>query len=240
MIELSEIEKGLNLYIRPECFPVAVKFLAPGEKLPEKARVPSRDFGYGIMACQGVAMARRYGWVVAMGKDDIVCAGAALGLGFVKKEELHPPQGMAALSVPRMLQYGKYQYFVVAPIHLASFTPDLLAIYGNSAQIMRLTEAFVSQDSAVDAIATGRVDCADIATTIDSPNPRCVLPSGGDRIFGATQDFEMLFTIPWGKVQDALNGLESTHKRGMRYPITSNLKYKPDPPLFADLKKMMT
>ena len=237
-MELNEIEQRLNFYIRPQCFPLVVKLLAPGEKLPEKARVPLRDFGYEIMACQGIGMARRYGWIVAMGKDDMSCAGAALGLGFVKQEELHPPEGGPVLSVPRMLEYGKYEYFVVAPIHSATFIPDVLAIYGDSAQIMRLTQAFVRQEKTVEAIATGAIDCADIATTVNSPNPRCILPSGGDRVFGATQDFEMLFSIPWGKVEEAINGLESTHKLGMRYPTASHLRFKPELPPFVDLKKM--
>jgi uncharacterized protein (DUF169 family) len=239
-MELSEIEQQLNFYIRPQYFPVAVKLLARGEKLPEKARFPLRDFGHAIMACQGIGMARRYGWTVAMGKDDIICASAAVGLGFVKKEELHPPQGMSIPFVFNRLKYGKYQYFVVAPIHSATFTPDVIAIYGNSAQLMRLTQAFVYRGKVVDAIATAEADCAEIATTRDSPNPRCILPSGGDRVFGTTQDFEMLFTIPWAKVNDAINGLEYTHKMGIRYPVVAALRYKPEPPEFLDLEKMKT
>lgn len=237
-MELNEIEQKLNFYIRPQCFPVAVKLLAPGEGLPEKTRIPLRDFGYEVMACQGVAMARRYGWVVAMGKDDISCAIAALGLGFVRREELHPPEGIPIPSLPRALEYGKYQYLVVAPIHSTTFTPDALAIYGSSAQIMRLVQAFSWQGKTVEAIATGQADCADIATVKDSATPRFILPSGGDRVFGTTQDFEVLFVIPWGKVEEAINGLEFTHKIGFRYPILSNIRYKPEPPAFLDLKKM--
>ena len=124
-MELNDIEQKLDFYIRPQYFPVAVKLLTQGEQLPEKARFPLRDFGHAIMACQGIGMARRYGWTVAMGKDDIICAGAAVGLGFVRKEELHAPPGLSIPFVFNRLKFGKYQYFVVSPIHSATFTPDV-------------------------------------------------------------------------------------------------------------------
>jgi uncharacterized protein (DUF169 family) len=237
-VELREIESMLNFYIRPQCFPVAVKLLTRGEEIPEKAKVPIRDFGYEILACQAIAMARRYGWTVAMGNDDNICAVAAVGLGFVKKEDLHPPEGVSIPSLPRRLEYGRYQYYLVAPIHSADFTPDVIAIYGNTAQAMRLAQAFDSQGKAVDAIAPGQADCTEIAAARDSLNPRCILPSNGDRVFGTTQDFEMLFVIPWAKVDDAISGLESTFKRGLRYPIVSNVRYKPELPAFIDRRKM--
>jgi uncharacterized protein (DUF169 family) len=237
MMDLKEVNERLNYYIRPQSFPLAIKLLGSKDKLPQKARIPSRDLGYAVTVCQGVAMARHYGWIVALGKEDVSCAPAAVGLGFVRREELSPPAG--TILPARTLEYGKYQYLVVAALHAASFEPDALVIYGNSAQMMRLAQSFFLGGQEVNGIGTGMADCLDIATTKDGPNSRLILPSGGDRVFGTTQDFEMIFALPWSTVEGAMKGLETTHQLGFRYPILSNVRYKPELPSFLDLKKMM-
>ena len=55
------VNEKLVYYFRPLTFPVAVKLLASADELPEKAKVPTRDFGHKIMTCQAMAMARRHG-----------------------------------------------------------------------------------------------------------------------------------------------------------------------------------
>jgi hypothetical protein len=40
-----------------------------------------------------------------------------------------------------------------------------------------------------------------------------------------TQDYEMGFAIPWSKIGEIIEGLEGTHKGGIRYPIPSFLSY---------------
>jgi Uncharacterised ArCR, COG2043. len=78
---------------------------------------------------------------------------------------------------------------------------------------------------------TGRADCADIVIrTARDGRPQFILPCLGDRIFGQTQDTEMAFTIPWRLVADLLEGLEGTHKGGVRYPIPNFLRYTPEFP----------
>lgn len=237
-MDLKEVIEGLNYYIRPQTFPLAIKLLISKEEIPQGARIPSRDLGYDITVCQGMAMARRYGQIVALGKEDVSCAIAAVGLGFVRGEELHLPEEVAFLP-PRALEYGKYQYLLISPIHSVTFKPDILVIYGNSAQAMRLVQAFSFEGKRVNAIATARGDCADIISIKGNPNSRLILPSGGDRVFGATQDFEMIFALPWQKVEEAMRGLEATHQQSFRYPILSYVRFKAELPPFMDLKKMM-
>lgn len=236
-MDLKEVIERLNYYIRPQTFPLSIKLLTSAEEIPQRARIPSRNLGYDMPVCQGMAMARRYGWIVALGKADVSCAIAAVGLGFVQREELHPPEGVPPL--PRALEYGKYRYLVIAPIHSSTFEPDTLVIYGNSAQVMRLVQSFSLEGKEVNAIATARGDCVDIASAKGDPNPRLILPSGGDRVFGATQDFEMIFALPWQKVEEAMKGLEATHQQGFRYPILSYVRFRAELPPFMNLKKMM-
>jgi len=50
-MDVKAINEGLNFYLRPQTFPVAVKLLAKGEQLPEKVRIPSRDLGRKLLTC---------------------------------------------------------------------------------------------------------------------------------------------------------------------------------------------
>jgi hypothetical protein len=52
-----------------------------------------------------------------------------------------------------------------------------------------------------------------------------ILPCYGDRVFGQAQDDEMAFTIPNRKIEWIIEGLEGTHKGGIRYPIPRFLRY---------------
>ena len=66
MIDVKTADRELQLYIRPQTFPVAIRMLRPGEPIPDKARRPARDFKKLSMNCQVIDMARRYGWMIAL------------------------------------------------------------------------------------------------------------------------------------------------------------------------------
>src|SRR6266566_854021 len=65
MIDVKTADRELQLYVRPQTFPVAIRMLRPGEAIPERARRPARDFKKLSMNCQVIDMARRYGWMIA-------------------------------------------------------------------------------------------------------------------------------------------------------------------------------
>ena len=77
MEDLSQINEMLNLYIRPQSFPVAIKMVASIDEVPEKARIPGRNLGMPMPVCQGIALVRRYAWTIAMGKEDMSCLGVS-------------------------------------------------------------------------------------------------------------------------------------------------------------------
>ncbi|MBW1789248.1 MAG: DUF169 domain-containing protein [Deltaproteobacteria bacterium] len=232
----KEVNEKLTYYFRPLTFPVAVKLLTAADELPEKVKVPSRDFGQKMMTCQAMAMARRHGLSVAVGPGDVKCAPSAIGLGMVDPNALEKPEGPEAVS--KTLELGKYSYILYSPLHSARFEPDVLVVYGNSAQIMRMVQAFSIPGKSVKTVATALADCVDIAYLVEDPAPHVILPSGGDRIFGTAQDFEMIFALPWSMVEECLQGLEMTHKMGFRYPVVSYLRYEPQLPPFLDLDGM--
>lgn len=216
-LDLKQVSEALNRYIRPQTFPVAYKLLQSKDEIPERyVRIPMRDMGYPITLCQATGLTRRFGWTVAVGKEDQCCRGGAQAMGFLSEGGRFEP--------------GKYKYQLTATIDRATFDPDLIAIYGNSAQIMRLCQA--AGRESVNAVATGSGDCGDIVGTVLSGKCQFILPSGGDRIFGSTQDHEVIFTIPQSRTEMVVQGLEKTHKTGFRYPIVTDLRHKPELPPF--------
>jgi uroporphyrinogen decarboxylase len=69
--------------------------------------------------------------------------------------------------------------------------------------------------------------------------PQLILPCSGDRIFGQTQDHEMAFAIPWARMEEIVEGLEGTHRGGIRYPITQFMEYEAKlPPRYVELNRL--
>jgi uncharacterized protein (DUF169 family) len=230
-MDLKQINEALNLYIKPQTFPLALRLCQSDSELPERVRIPMRNLGYQITLCQGYGIARRFRWALAIGKEDQCCIGGASAMGFIAER---PNEELV-----KRLETGKYSHLLIAPTEIADFEPDLILLYTNSAQAMRLAQSATrGTGDSVSTIATGGADCGDIvARTTKSDQCQFILPSGGDRIFGGTQDDELIFTIPWSKVEAIMNGLEETHKAGFRYPVLSDLRHAPALPPFLQIPK---
>src|SRR5919197_4013661 len=241
MIDVKTADRELQLYIRPQTFPVAIRMLRKGEPIPERARRPARDFKKLSMNCQVIDMARRYGWMIALTREDHICSLGIAALGFEKPTHLHSSgtlcEGMytatkeagvrSEAAVDRFAP-GEYACLLVAPLDRAPFEPHLVCIYANPAQVMRLTQAALwKRGGKLTSSFGGRVDCSEIiVTTMRTDAPQVILPCSGDRIFGQTQDHEIAFTIPWSQMEDIIEGLKGTHAGGIRYPITQFMEYE--------------
>ncbi|RZN67140.1 MAG: hypothetical protein EF807_07875 [Candidatus Methanolliviera hydrocarbonicum] len=247
----QKIEETLNSYIHRQTFPVAVKMVRSPEEIPERARMPKRDMNIQMPVCQGIALARRYGWVVAMGLEDMLCPLGALTLGFLPTKEKfldgsfdvpfwvknQSIRAKISQKIPQ-LDYGKYTHLVVAPIHRAEFDPQVIVIYGNPAQISRLVQAatYETGDPLVSQNIGGLACGEEITRTILTDRCQFIVVGGGDRAIAQTQDHEVAFAIPMSKVDAVMEGLKATHKAGLKYPTPSFLLFKGSlPPDFAEL-----
>jgi uncharacterized protein (DUF169 family) len=232
--KIRALDDAIARYIRPDTFPLAIRMIPPGEALPEGVRVPSESFGENWIVCQSIGVARRYGWAIAVGKRDVVCPLSAVAFGFRKPND-EALQGYTAVGMyceseeaaQRLeagtwrFEPGSYDYVCVAPLARANFAPHLVAVYANSAQVMRLVNAALYQRGGrLESTTSGRLDCADIVIqTMTAGAPKVIIPCNGDRVFGMAQDTEMVFAFPWGYADEILAGLAGTHKGGVRYPI---------------------
>src|SRR5437879_3140599 len=161
MIDVKTADRELQLYIRPQTFPVAIRMLRPGEEIPEKARRPARDFKKLSMNCQVIDMARRYGWMIALTREDHICSLGIAALGFEKPTHLHTSgtlcegtytetkaAGQRSEAAVDKFAPGEFAALLVAPLARTTFEPHLVCIYANPAQVMRLTHAALWQRGA--------------------------------------------------------------------------------------------
>jgi len=250
-MELQKISQTLDSYVRPQTFPVAIRMISSTGEIPEKARMPKRDLGIPMALCQGVALARRYGWLIAMGEEDMLCPLGALTLGFlpakskfldgsfnvpfwVKSQDV---RAKVVQGIPQ-LEPGKYSHLVAAPLHRANFEPQVIVIYGNPAQIARLIQAVIYEtgEPVISSSGGGFACGEEITRTILTDQCRFILVGGGDRQVAQTQDHELSFAVPMSKMEALMEGLERTHRAGMRYPTPSFLTFKAEfPASFSEL-----
>ncbi len=244
----------LDQHLRPETFPLAIRVVRGAEPLPAKVRRPWRDLGIKVSICQGISMARRYGWAIAMGSEDLCCPIAQVAFGFKPEIPFYTEGNLAAgmyveacgqgaLTEAEVPKFATEEagVVVVAPLSRCTFEPETVLVYGNSAQVMRAAAAALwKTGGALTSTTTARADCADIVIrTARTGQPQVILPCLGDRIFGQTQDHEMAFTMPFAMADDLAEGLEGTYKGGVRYPIPHFLRYTPQfPPTYQELQRL--
>jgi uncharacterized protein (DUF169 family) len=252
---LRLLDEALARYVRPDTFPLAIRMLKPGEAVPEGVKVPSQSMGEQWIVCQSIGVARRYGWSIAVGKDDVICPLAAIAFGLRKPNEEYLKGfvsiGMYCKDEPAArnleastwrFEPGTYDYVCVAPLNRATFEPHVVAVYANGAQVMRLVHASLyKRGGRVASTSGGRLDCAEIIIqTLTTNEPKVILPCNGDRVFGMAQDNEMAFAFPWAYAQEIIEGLEGTHKGGTRYPITVAMRDTVTmPKSYQNLMKML-
>jgi uncharacterized protein (DUF169 family) len=254
MSDLKLFEKEIQTYIKPTTLPLAIKFLSSDKEIPEKTKRPKKDFQKRFSVCQTVGMARRIGWTFVLGKEDLSCPLSQISLGFEKEPPFYKEgnlcEGMytstkeagrtTEAAVPKF-EFGKYQYILIGPVGRAHYEPDIVLIYGDSAQVMRLVHsALFEEGGTLTSNFTGRYDCADYtAGVMNSKKCQVILPCNGDRVFGFVQDFEMAFAIPYTQIDKIVNGLQGTHKGGLRYPIPFFMNWEATfPPKYVELEKI--
>jgi uncharacterized protein (DUF169 family) len=227
-------DEALQHYVRTDTFPLGVRMLVEGEATPAGVRVPSRDVGAQWIVCQSIGIARRYGWSIAIGKEDVICPLASVAFGFRRPNERYEA-GEAALGMycrdPEVaagleaagwrFAAGTYDRLCVAPLAKLTFDPHVVIVYGNSAQVMRLVNAALfNRGGRIESSTGGLLDCAELVIqTMVTNEPKVVLPCNGDRVFGMAQDTEMAFAFPADRAAEMTAGLEATHQGGVRYPI---------------------
>jgi len=238
----EELEKRLQLRTSP----IAIKLLEKEKDIPEGAIRPKRDLASHLALCQAFAMARRDKKVVAMLKDDNWCSLPVLAYGIAETPELFLegrtefPVRIGSLEAaakwakraPR-LKYGKYIGVLTAPLKTANFEPDVVLIYGNSAQIKCLLDGMKYKEGyqVTSTLEPAGACIQAVVRLLQSGDCQVAVPCGGDRKWALAQDDELIFSLPKDKLEDLLVGIRhfddelGTGYIGMTAEIGMKLEY---------------
>lgn len=207
---IERLQAALTTYVRPTTFPLAIRMCKGDEELPPRLKRPLADLGIKSAICQAIGIARRYGWVMALGHEDISCPLALTAFGFKPLVEhftsgcccagMYTETAEAGARTEAQLakfSFREYRYFLVAPLQRVEFEPHVFVVYGNSAQVMRMLAASLWKSGGyLTSRFSSRLDCADSCIeTMQTQKPQVILPCYGDRLFGLTQDDEMAFCL---------------------------------------------
>lgn len=228
-MELSkELFTTLEKYLRPNTFPVAIKVAEKDLNMP-KYRSPLVSFGSRIAVCQAIGLARRWGWRIHYTEEDHICPGSFMFFGYtavpedvIEGKRFHHPSYAASEEIGKDLQTymknvekGSVHSLYITPLEKADFVPDVVLMYGNAAQVVRLIQATVySEGGAVKSQFIGRGACgSSIIVPYKTDECNVIIPGSGERLFAILEDNELIFSIPYSKFQGVINGLKETHKR---------------------------
>jgi uncharacterized protein (DUF169 family) len=238
----QDLGKELNLYVKPETMPIAVKFLQHKNEIPAGTRTPLKDLKVRMAHCQAQAIARKYGWTIAMTREDLGCAISGHTYGWEQTDKAGAMRFLTKMSYAadseaadmilqsfRTLKPGQCEAVVYSPLERTKIEPDVILMYLNPAQLMRcLHGSTYHTGKPITCSFSGRAaSCTEgvIAAYLDQ-SPKVVVPGNGDRVWA--KDHEMVYALPAPHLKDLVEGLARTHEKGIRYPIPTFLRYQPE------------
>jgi uncharacterized protein (DUF169 family) len=249
MSKYKELDDKLNKYLRVATFPIGLKLIEDLNTLKDIKFLKYPD--HKVALCQIFSYARNYGWTMACTNEDNVCPLADITVGFENSSKLFEEGAFfigryneskeaakkTAFTMPK-LEFGKIQAIVAGSLSRIDFEPDLILIWGNSAQIMRIIQGYLWKRGGRINISTFCDGvCADtISNAILSGELQIAFPCLGDRRFGMANDSDLIASFPFTLKDEIIEGIEKTHKAGTRIPIQPQIS---PPDFFVKMKKQL-
>lgn len=228
--ELEKASEKIETYLRPRTRPLGLKLF---KKIEEAEKVGWRPPNK-LLICQVINTARIHGRALVATVEDSLCVIGAVALGLMET-----PPHMASGEIFSKLGYISdsdkakkyqecfarlepvYEAFSVKPLERANFAPDVVLLYGNSAQIsLALFALSVKYGERLQLSMFGESAlCGGIAQAMITGKPQISIPCFGERVFAGTADEEILLIMPFSDLPNLVSGLETLYNAGMRYPI---------------------
>jgi uncharacterized protein (DUF169 family) len=211
MIDPKTVAAERKFYVRPRSFPLAIRLIAARESLPAKAKRPRRDPGVPIATCRAVSMARRYGWTIGVGREDLNCVLTKTACGFEEQ----------------------------VPCYTAGHCSR--GLHAETWAASAKTEAETHErGGAITSSFAGRLDCSDeIIGTMPLPDDPEIFPCSGDRRFDQPEDHQMALSLPVALADEFIEGLKGTQQGGIPCPIPSFLRSSGQfPPSYQQLENI--
>ena len=245
----EELERLLLLRTSP----IAVKMLEREEDIPEGAIRPKRDRGEHLAQCQAFALTRRRGETIAMLKEDNWCWAPLIGYGLVEPLDentisplIYIVENMEAAkkvakNFPRF-EYGKYVGILSAPLKTASFKPDLVLIYSNTAQLRSMLLAIKYKEGYLLKSEFDPIDSCvySVVPAIQNGDYRITLPDPGEYERAMAEEGEIILSVPPDRLEELVMGLRFFEKIKLGYTHL-NMEMRPDfpqPEFYKELFRM--
>jgi len=242
---LHEYAEELERRIRLQTFSLAIKFLEKGADAPAEAIRPLRDFGHPIPLCQGYALSRKEGMMLAMFKEDMLCFEPIVGYGWAETPQYFLdgynrfPQDVKDLAAgknyasdfPRMA-VGKYIGVLSAPLTTVSYEPDLILLYCNPVQLnlLLLGREYKDGHDLKCSLSSHAACVYAVVPVMENRECQVAIPCRGDRYFALAGEDEIIFSISTQKIEDLLVGLRHLEKYGSRLPRSPQMRREPKLP----------
>lgn len=255
MVSPVKIDEAITAYVKPQTDLIAVKMLGSEDDIPGNIHYPLRDFGVALTLCQALALCRREGLSLVLDRESQTCPIALVGLGFVKPGEyLSGKYALAPMNqsvearkkiaeaLPRF-RYGQFSSILLSPVPKADFDPDVILLYGDGAQVMRMIQAAVfTAGESLTSRSTGSGGCLlPIVTSILDGKCKFSVPGNGERRLGLVGDGELTFAMPKNRFEEVVSGLKLSHEGRQTYPISPGylkMEYKM-PPSYVELREQL-
>jgi uncharacterized protein (DUF169 family) len=211
----------LSSMLRPKTYPIGVKFFDNLKERPQGTMRPRHPMN----TCQITAIARYYGRPMYFTAEDMACIVGGVTMGLIPE-----PESMKNGEIAKMLHadldsskefttkvakipYGKVKAIATAPLLNINFEPDIVVMYGNTAQVMRIIQGYLYEKGGRVNFSTGGEWslCADsIAQAYISNDISLGMPCFGDRKTGLAQEDEVTVAFPYSLYDKILGGMRAT------------------------------
>jgi uncharacterized protein (DUF169 family) len=211
----------LSAMLRPRTYPFGVKFF---ETIDERPAGTSRA-RHPMNTCQITAIVRYYGRSMYFTAEDMACIAGGVTMGLIPEPEimkngeiakmLHADLKSAAEFTGQVakIPYGKFKAVAAAPMAKINFEPDIVVMYGNTAQVMRVVQGYLYGKGGRVHFSTGGEWslCADsVAQAYVSQDISLGLPCFGDRKTALAQEDEITVAFPYSMYETILEGMRRT------------------------------
>jgi uncharacterized protein (DUF169 family) len=152
--EINKYGEEIEQRLRLKTSVIGVKLIEKEAEIPVDAVCPKKDMGVHLAQCQAFAMTRREGKTVAILKEDHWCWAPLVSYGLIDPAVIDPERGDVDPTMKEKLEFvkkladdlpsfepGKYIGLLSAPLKTARFTPDVIMIYSNNAQLRSMLMA---------------------------------------------------------------------------------------------------
>ena len=198
--------------------PIAVKFFERSADVPPEALLPLRDLGKHMAVCQAFSYARMKGATVALRREDHWCWNPLIAFGAVECLPGQPQFDEALkfigiqdeekareffIRFPR-LPLHQYEAVVIAPLESASFFPDAVLIYTDSARLNHMVRGIKRvTGGCIRSVFDGLDSCVYCTVLPMLENEyRITLPDPGERERARTRDDEIILTVPGARLDE--------------------------------------